>query len=409
MVLAGVFLLLFFWPQGMPTRTYKFWACIVLFPVGIPAWIVLRRYSVYEGRKLDVAMSNEAVRAFNARVFGAASVPLVLLGAAHRFSSDPKENAAEHIRSGNLALKTQDPVAKTGDPVKARWLTIPGMPDKPGSLEDDRRRRRQVTAWLFGELLDELMSRIRALPSRVPLKICLSASNGLTPEENEHLWHECWFARALRPADFMRETQFPPNLMMLDAWLDGTLANAHLHAMLLITVQLHPLLARTPPSGATEAASSLLLVPSLLAEQYQMPRIADLHRPVQGLVDQPGDALSNASRWAGVEPAQIMSSWQTGLDAVATGSLREAAVKLNLTARTTDLDQTAGHAGIAAPWLALSCAASLLTGEISEQIIIFGRENDVHCAVMKRPTDGITPSDRGIDVRTPSHPHRSIT
>jgi hypothetical protein len=402
MVLAGVFLLLFFWPQGVSTGTYKFWMCIVLFPVGIPVLIVLRRYGVYEGRKLDTALRNEAVQAFNDRVFSAASVPLVLVGAAHRFSSDHKENAADYIRSGSLTLKTQDPIAKTGNPVKARWLTVPDMQVKAGSREDDRRRSRQVTAWLFGELLDELAPHILALSSRVPLTISLYASNGFTAEENQRLWQECWFARALRHAEFAPEAQWPTNLMTLDAWLDETLANDRLRVMLLVTVQLHPLLAGTPPAGTSEAGSSLLLAPASLAQQYQIPRIADLHRPVQGLLDQPGGGLSNALRWAGVEPAQIVSSWQTGLDAAATGALREAAVKLNLTARATNLDQTVGHAGIAAPWLALSCAASLLTGETNEQIVVVGNENDVYCAVMKPPTDGKTPCDRPGDVRTAS-------
>ncbi|MGE8454873.1 MAG: hypothetical protein ACN6OP_30550, partial [Pseudomonadales bacterium] len=63
MVLVGVFAVLFFWPKDMPTHTWKFWASLVLFPVGIPVWIVLRRYSVYEGRKLDTALHNEAVQA----------------------------------------------------------------------------------------------------------------------------------------------------------------------------------------------------------------------------------------------------------------------------------------------------------------------------------------------------------
>jgi hypothetical protein len=161
-----------------------------------------------------------------------------------------------------------------------------------------------------------------------------------------------------------------------------------------IYVQLNPLLAGTPPPGTTEAGSSLLLVPASLATQYQIPRVADLHRPVHGSLDQPSDALSNASRWAGVEPAKIANSLQSGLDAAATGALREAEMKLSLTARTTNLDQTVGHAGIAAPWLALSCAASLQTDETEEQIVILGHENEVHCAVMKRPTGDTTQRDR---------------
>jgi len=414
MVLAGVFITLFLWPKGTPTQTPTFWTCLTLFPVGIPAWIVLRRYSVYEGRKLDAALSDEAVQDFNDRVCAAASIPLALVGAAHRFSSDSKKNDAAQIKQGALTLEIQDPIADDGDPVKARWLVIPGMSSTSGRTEDDRKRHLLLTAWLYGELLDDLLPRIHAMAAQVPLTICLSTSNGLTREENENLWLDCWRERSLEPAELAPATQTPADLMQLDSWLDEVLANTSLFATLFVAVQLQPLLDATPPADTAEAGAAVLLLPDALALRHRVPRIASLHRPVQGPLDQPEDALSHALRWAGVEPASITGGWQTGLNAEQAGALREPAKKLGLSAHGTDLDQTVGYAGAAAPWLALACAASWLSHDRTAQLLLVGHEKQVHGAVLKPAGDATTargsPDASAGDTVTEHHaPAPSIT
>ncbi|SDD22038.1 hypothetical protein SAMN05216345_1073 [Cupriavidus sp. YR651] len=383
MAMTGMLVVLVAWPQGMPTQTWKFWTTFVVFPLGISAWTVLRRYSVFEGRKLDAELSNEAVKAFNARVFEAASIPLAVLGAAHRFSSNPDENAPERIDKATLSLETRGSIAVVGEPVKARWLVIPGMRTTPGSGEDDRNRRRDVTTWLFGELLDELVPRIQQLPAQVDLVIRLSVSNGLTQQENEALWQDCWYARSLRKAEVMPTAESRFDLISLDKWLDEILANTSLHATLAVAVQLHPLLSGIPPTGSAEAGAALLLVPEELASRYRTPRMASLHRPVRGRLDQP-DALSHAVKWGGLAANQIAGGWLTNIDSARAGALQESSRKLGLTVRPADLDQTVGFAGTAAPWLAVACAASSLSSDRAEQVVLVGENSHFDCAVLKR-------------------------
>lgn len=384
MVLTGMLILLFLWPQGMSTQTWKFWTTLVIFPIGIPAWIVLRRYSAYEGWKLDTELENEAVQEFNARVFEAASIPLAVLGAAHRFSSDRNENSSERINRAALSLKTQDPIALTGEPVKARWLVIPGMRTTPGSGEDDRNRRRDVTAWIYGELLDELMPLIQALPAKVHLAIRLSVSNGLTRQENEALWQDCWHAKSLRKVEVMPATETRLDLTSLDRWLDESLENKCLHATLVVAGQLHPLLAGSPQPGSAEAGVALLLAPKKLARKYQIPLMASLHRPVRGRLDQSSDTLLHAMKWGDVAAMHITGGWQTNLDVAQTGVLQESSRKLGLTLRPSNLDQTVGFTGTAAPWLAVACAASSLTRDCAEQVVLVGEHPHFDCAVLKR-------------------------
>lgn len=406
MVLAGVFALLLWWPKDIPTQTWKFWITLVLFPVGIPTWIVLRRYSVYEGRRSDVELRNEAVRAFNMRVFEAAGIPLAVLGAAHRISSDGRENSAERIKAGAVTLKAQDSIAKHGDVVKARWLSVPGMQNAPGGKESDLRRRHHATKWLFNQLLDDLLPNLKALPSRIPLTAHLSIANGFEPEANEALWLACWEERASRPLMATHSAKSPADLIMLDRWMDATISGNDMHATLLVAIQLNPLLAETPLPGTAEAGVALLLAPDALASRYSVARQCNLHRPVRGSADQPSEALTHALRWGNVTVDRITTAWQTGLDATHAGTLRGPARKLALNPRVTDLDQTVGHTGLAAPWLALACAASAPCSESVEQIIFVGQNGNVDCAVLKHTNVGQPLSQSTLDVAraTDSHP-----
>ncbi|MGS1000387.1 hypothetical protein ACVCH0_01530 [Burkholderia glumae] len=58
--IVGVFAALLLWPKGESTQTPWFWACVTVYPFGLAAFVVLRRYSVYEGRRLDAIAWNEA-------------------------------------------------------------------------------------------------------------------------------------------------------------------------------------------------------------------------------------------------------------------------------------------------------------------------------------------------------------
>jgi len=385
MVLVGVFTVLLLWPKDLPTQTLKFWVTVTLFPVGIPGLIVLRRYSIYEGRKLDAELGNEAIRAFNTRVFRAASIPLAVLGTAHRISHDPQENLPQRIRDGAVILTAQESIATQGDVVKARWLDIPGTSqDAAKGKEADGRRRHDVTKWLFSQLIDDLLPVVEALPLQAPLSLCLSMANGMTPEENEALWSACWEEKNLRPISGTPIAREAADLMMLDGWMDELIAGRSAHVTIVVAVQLSRLLAETPLPGTAEAGVAVMLAPDSLANQYSLTRQCNLHRPERGMPDQLGETLAHALQWGDDARADgIVTAWRTGLDAPQAAALRLSASTLALNPRVTDLDQAVGHAGIAAPWLALVCAASTLCGEFVEQMVFAGHEGKIDCAVLK--------------------------
>jgi len=386
LVLTTIFVVLLCWPKNMPMRTWQFWTALSAFPVGIASFVVLRRYSVYEGRKLDIVLGKEAIREYNERVFEAASAPLALVGAAYRFSADAEENAIEGIRRGALKLETQETIACDGEPAKRRWLIVPEVACLPGEKDDDLKRHRTLIKYLFTELLNDLTASIQALPARLDLRVHLAVSSGLTHQENQTLWQECWREHQLRHASIAKMAAQPVDLMALDVWLDQIIETSSKEARLIVAVQLHCLLSESPPAGAAEAGVALLLMPDAQAGRFNLVRIANLHRPVRAPLDPstqaPSYALSHALKWANVAATDILVGWQTGVDATQYGQWRKLAVRLGLTAHPANLDQSVGYAGVAAPWLAIACAAASLSRQEPAQLILAGQDESLDCAVL---------------------------
>jgi hypothetical protein len=386
LVLAGIVGVLLIWPKNLSTHTFSFWGTLVLYPVGIPALIVLFRFQHYAARKLDIQMSNRAARQYNEGVFAAASVPLAVLGASHRFSVVSAENAIAGIQSGTLRLPVQELLARDSEPARVRWLDVPGVRLGAGIDEDDRKRQEVVTRWLFGEILEELAEAITALPVQASLRVHLLVSGMLTDLQNEALWQECWSSCRFRPASVARLKAEPRNLQLVDAWLDQ-IAGGHEHeAKLIVAVQLHALLGGSPRTGTAEAGVALLLMPDALASQYGISRMANLHRPVRGPFDLSNDALAHALKWASLTTELIPGGWRTGIDMTQAGALYAAALQAGLDIQPVDIDPRVGHAGIAAPWLATACAARTLCAGAPSQIVFAGAEAGVDCAVLREAT-----------------------
>lgn len=390
LVLAGTLGVLLTWPKNLSTRTFTFWGTLILFPVGIPALIVLFRFQHYAARKLDIQMSNRATRQYNEHVFAAASVPLAVLAASHRFSAASAENAIAGIQSGALRLNVQELLARDSEPARVRWLDVPGVRLSAGTDEDDRKRQMVVTRWLFGEMLEDLAAAIRALPVQAGLRVHLLVSGMLTDVQNEALWRECWTSFGFRPAPVAGQIAEPRDLQMVDGWLDQV-AGGHEHeAKLIVAVQLHALLGGSPPIGTAEAGVALLLMPDALASQYGVSRMADLYRPVRGPFDLSNDALAHALKWASLTAELIPGGWRTGIDMTRAGALRAAALRAGLEIQPVDIDPRVGHVGIAAPWLATVCATRTLCTGAPSQIVFAGEEEGVDCAVLRDVPGGAT-------------------
>ncbi|WP_432260039.1 hypothetical protein [Cupriavidus sp. TMH.W2] len=396
----GVAVLLL-WPEHLPTNTWRFWISLIFFPSGVAGLAVLRRYAIYEGHRLDVLMRNEAVRDYNAGIFEVAVHPLAIVCTAYRFSADRTENATQSIQSGTVRLESQNPVFSESDPIQARWLLVPGVELKTGARRDDETRHMKVVHWLFLELLEELAESLASLPSPTDLGVHVWVSGGSPRKDYLELWRKCWAERRLRRMHVIDDAN-PVNLGAVDSWLDQLAAGRECEARLFVTIQLYPLLSETPPVGAAEAGVAVLLMPRDQATRNEVACEGNLHRPVQGAPDQLDGAICRALQWGGIAASQIGGGWQTGLGSAQTGVLRATALKLELSVKPTDLDQTVGHAGIAAPWLAVACGAKSLSATAPNQILFCGRLESVDAAIVRRVEDGMELGSNLLESLAPS-------
>lgn len=380
-IALGILLL---WPKDEPTNTLRFWLTLIAYPIGVSLLLVLRRFSHYEGRVLDVLLQREAARECNERIFAAAARPLLLLGSAYRFSAEPRENASSCVRSGAVSLKTRESVAPDGDPARARWIEVPGM--SPDARISDSDRQFALARWLFSELLSDLQTGIRALPHGIDLQVRLQVSGELQRAAYEALWNECWAEKKL-PRMRIAEQRAPAGISMIDSWLDQILAGNEQCARLIVAIQMHPVLSESPPSGSAEAGVALLLTPDVLASKLGTTARTRVHRPVRGTLDNPTPMVANALKWGGVTPAAVPSGWQAGFNAEQSGRVREASLHLGLEAPITDIDQTVGNAGAAVPWLAMACAADSLSGQAATQIVLTSEEDSMVAAVLHGTSD----------------------
>ncbi len=368
-VLAGVFCVLLLWPKDEPTQSVWFWVCVTVFPIGVATFVVLRRYSVFEGHRLDAIAWNEARERYVNAVFEEASRPLAVVAATYRFSSDAKEDAFDKLLNGATKLEPRTAPKPDTPPVNARWFDEPDVDDNGDHFKRDDERQGHVREWVFGALIDDIAESVRALPSDLKLTIQLILPGSVNTNEALESWDKQWAKSDLRPlrAEIQRES---PDLMALDRWLDRINQNRDQEARLLVFVGLSPVLQALPPAGSAEAGVALLVVPEPVQRNFKIEPIAWLHRPNEPDKCAVDVALVRALRWGRAEPAIIRRVWQSGLDSAAANEASAAIVKAGIGAKLADIGYMVGHAGEAASWLGMTCAAKAAAHDGSVQLLV---------------------------------------
>jgi len=382
LTLFGVFAVLMFWPKGEPTQTLWFWVCVTVYPLGIATFVVLRRYSVYEGRRLDALAWNRVREQHIQQVFDAASSPLGVLASTYRYSADRDENALEGLLSGALTLKTRQLPTPDTAPMKTRWLApVTGVQNvNPAS---DQERQAQLMTWLFTHLLTDVADAICGLPSAVRLTVHLNFCGSAMPANAIEKWQSCWKELKLPGSVAVKEISVT-GLMLLDTWLDNADVHDGQEARLMVFTQLNDLVNNAPPVDSAEAGVALLLVPVALAKQYQLPIVAQVHRPIQGKFDAIHHILEYALRWGKVALCDVARTWQTGFDVDRSGVLTTSMVKADVQMSFSDLDKRVGKAGNAAPWLALACAVEAAQTESAKQLVANSTQDNLQLAVVAK-------------------------
>ncbi|MEX3985198.1 hypothetical protein AB4Y45_40260 [Paraburkholderia sp. EG287A] len=367
-VIAGIFLVLLLWPKGEPTQTPWFWICITVYPLGIATFVVLRRYSVYEGRRLDAIAWNDAREIYVNDVFDLASRPLGILVANCRFASEAKDDDFGKLLDGSVKLEPRTALKPGTPPVNGRWFERPDRNEDGMRFRSDSERRRFVLTWAFSTVTNAVAEAVRSLPPDLRLKVQLLLSGMADMDEALAIWNRQWARADLRPVQ-VRLMPEPSDLMYADMWLDRVSRRLDEEARLLVCVRLNAVHEALPPDGSAEAVATLLVAPASVCQQFKLASIAMLHRP--NGTDDCGidDALGRSLRWGCGEPAEITRVWQAGLDGVDANAVAKAVVKAGIDAKVADIDCMVGHAGSVAPWFAVACAAKGAVHDGAHQLV----------------------------------------
>ncbi|ALS62891.1 hypothetical protein [Pandoraea norimbergensis] len=301
LTLIGVLAAILLWPQRESTRGLWFWVCITLYPAGIAVFIVSRRYSAYEGRRLDAQAWNGARDKYIAEAFARESIPLVVLATTVRVTETEVESGIDEITGGTLTMGAQ--AASLGDnaSVTARWF----KPIAARLAADDDERHEFLIEWLYDKLIADLSPTLSALPQTLPLNVLLDLHGYTGNLDAKDLWDARWEHHQLQPARVERVRQ-ALDLMTIDAWLDEPeRAAVHSHAVLLISINLGSVLQAPPTAGAAEAGVGLLMTSQALADRFELSPIAAVHRPLPCASDAFDHALTYAFRWANTTPAKL--------------------------------------------------------------------------------------------------------
>lgn len=380
--IAGVFAVLLLWPKGESMQTPWFWTCVTVYPFGVAAFVVLRRHSVYEGRRLDAIEWNKASADYREEVFEKASIPLAVLAAIYRFSSEEKDDDFGKLMDGSVRLEPQIAPKPDSPSVNARWFEKPDADENKNRFKEDSERQHHVLAWAFATVADGIADAVRTLSPELRLKVQLMLPGTTDTDKALAIWNRQWAKSDFRSAQ-ARVLPETPDLTYADEWLDRLNRSPDKEARLLVGVRLNAIHQALPPDGSAEAVFALLLASEAACQEFNLAPVAMLHRP-NGAIDCPiPDALTRALRWGSIERGAVKGIWQSGLAAPAANAASKAVVQAGINAKMASIDYMVGHAGEIAPWLNVVCAAKAAIEDRAPQLVVTTGKTGAYFSVIR--------------------------
>lgn len=220
-----------------------------------------------------------------------------------------------------------------------------------------------VISRLFSELIADLP--VHQFPENASLVVILDISSSLSFRAVRDIWQEAWQESGLTCAVEYVDSN---GLEVVNHWLDHRIKDK---AMLLIVgLQIDPVVS----NNTAEAAVALLLGNRLTQEALEP--LALLHRPDPAPSGELRGGMNMAAWNVPLKENIVKNLWLAGL----TGKQRAEVIECQNAhpAQSVEdeavisLDISMGHAGAAAPWLAIAAATEIARQTQSPQMIICG-------------------------------------
>ncbi|EPJ5825257.1 hypothetical protein [Pluralibacter gergoviae] len=222
--------------------------------------------------------------------------------------------------------------------------------------------------------------RMKPLAPDIPLVVFFDNTSSVPDDEITQIWQDVWEDEEMtQPLEFADGTG--PEL--IDRWLDERVRDNAL--LLIVGLQIAP----PVPDNRAEVAVALLLGNRLT--QDSLPALALLHRPDPVRGEEYEASMKMAAYNVPVQGSVIKHLWLAGMTPTQYTGVAAHQEKHPLQAVTDEtvmrLDGMMGHAGAAAPWLALAAAAQAAQQTQLPQMIISGdATQDVLWSTIITPT-----------------------
>lgn len=220
-----------------------------------------------------------------------------------------------------------------------------------------------VISRLFSELIADLP--VHQFPENASLVVILDVSSSLSFPAVRDIWQEAWQKSGITRAVEYVDSNGPG---VISHWLDHRIKD---EAMLLIVgLQIDPVVS----DNTAEAAVALLLGNRLTQETLEP--VALLHRPDAAPPGELSEGMNMAAYNVPLKENIVKNLWLAGLtseqraEVIACQNAHPAQSVAD--EAVISLDMSMGHAGAAAPWLAIAAATEIARQTQSPQMIICG-------------------------------------
>lgn len=218
---------------------------------------------------------------------------------------------------------------------------------------------------LFQGLIENLSLRLTLCSDKTSLSVVLDISSTIPRSDVLRLWEKAWAECEMKfPVEYLNGT----GSGIVDNWL-----NIHFRerAMLLV-VALHV----APVNAYNSAEAGVALLFGNRLTQETLPPLALLHRPAFSPVEELESGMRMAAYNVPIKDGIVKHLWLSGLKDQHYANVLIHQNKSPAHAIEGDavinLDSSMGHAGSAAPWLAIAAATEIAQLTQSPQMIICG-------------------------------------
>ncbi|MEE9659084.1 hypothetical protein [Enterobacter cloacae complex sp. CARB60] len=245
-------------------------------------------------------------------------------------------------------------------------------------LQDDNNNLSELILCLFNKLICQLP--LSYIPNNVNLVIALDVSSAIPKENINEMWLKSWREFGSLHSFELMENNGP---VILEHWLNSKTKENSL--LLVVALQVAPIHA----TNSAETAVALLLGNRLMQES--ITPMAILHRPDPSSAEELESGMRMAAYNVPIKDGVLKHLWLSGLTdqqhAEVVINQNKSPVRAVESDTVINLDSSMGHAGAAAPWLAIAAASETAQQTQLPQMIICGdTTQDVLWSTVVTPT-----------------------